>query len=140
MIKIERTLIARYGRADHLTIKVVAILLLFAVTPLGSLDLAAQSESSIRNEFKNPAKKYRPMVRWWWPGDAVTDTEIQREIGLLDDAWIGGAEIQPFTLYFQSGLSKDDQTKVSSGYGTPSFFNHVRDAVEAARNHVSRAK
>lgn len=114
----------------------------FAFVSLGMISallfvrsLHAQSEESIRHEFKMPDKRYRPMVRWWWPGDGVTDAELRREIGLLDDAWFGGAEIQPFTLYFMSGLSKEEQAKISLGYGTPSFFEHVKTSVEEARSH-----
>ena len=26
------------------------------------------ANSSVRQLFQSPPKKYRPLVRWWWPG------------------------------------------------------------------------
>lgn len=52
--------------------------------------------ASVRLQFQSPLKKYRPLVRWWWPGNDVTDSELRREIDLLDKAGFGGAEIQSF--------------------------------------------
>ncbi len=95
--------------------------------------IVPQTEAATKAEFAHPAKLYRPMVRWWWPGDDVTDDEIQREIGVLDNAWIGGAEIQTLVTFSPAGLTKQDQAKVA-GFATPSFFQHVRTAVEAARS------
>ena len=72
-------------------LKTLLIFLCAASFGLGSVS-HSQTPSAIRNEFRHPAKKFRPMVRWWWPGGDVTDEEIQREIGLLDSAGFGGAE------------------------------------------------
>src|ERR1035441_3739683 len=46
--------------------------------------LSAQTVATVAQQFQNPAKEYRPMVRWWWPGGDVTDAELRREIDLLD--------------------------------------------------------
>jgi hypothetical protein len=46
-------------------------------------------------QFQNPAKAYRPMVLWWWPGGDVTDAELRREVALMDQANFGGGKIQP---------------------------------------------
>jgi len=95
--------------------------------------LHAQNEVTIRNEFRNPAKQYRPMVRWWWPGTAVTDKEIVREMGILDAAGFGGAEIQPFVTFDSKTLSPEVAARVND-YATPAFFQHVKAATDAAKS------
>lgn len=88
---------------------------------------------TVQQQFKAPAKAYRPLVRWWWPGNDVTAPELQREVGVLDAAGFGGAEIQPFNI----GLPKlpPDVAKRVNDYPTPSFFKNVAAAVEAAKQH-----
>jgi len=92
----------------------------------------SQTPSAIRNEFRSPAKRFRPMVRWWWPGGDVTDEEIRREIGLLDSAGFGGAEIQPLVPFDTRPLPKDEVDRLND-FATPAFFNHVRVAADAAK-------
>ncbi|MFC2123512.1 glycosyl hydrolase [Bacteroidota bacterium] len=45
--------------------------------------------------FKDPPNSARPFVRWWWNGDMLTEKEILRELDLLNEAGIGGVEINP---------------------------------------------
>src|SRR5271166_6302686 len=97
-----------------------------------ALPLLSQDEATIKSEFRDPAKQYRPMVRWWWPGADVTDKEIEREIGLLDAAGFGGAEIQPFVTFDTRNMPKDEAARVND-FATPSFFQHVRAAADAAK-------
>jgi hypothetical protein len=122
------------------------LLLVFpgSLTPSGfaSPRLAANSDfvevngtagsDEIRREFRNPPKAYRPMVRWWWPGGDVNDAELIREVGLLDQAGFGGAEIQPFRFGLKPNLPPDVESRVDD-YLTPSFFGHVRAATEELR-------
>jgi hypothetical protein len=49
-------------------------------------------------KFKEPDKKYRPIVRWWWPGLDVEEEELRQEVNDLDKAGFGGAELQPFGI------------------------------------------
>lgn len=72
------------------------------------------------------------MVRWWWPGGDVTDAEIKREIGLLDSAGFGGAEIQPLVPFDTRPLPTDEVDRLND-FATPSFFQHVRVAADAAK-------
>ncbi|MCK4238096.1 MAG: hypothetical protein KAX33_03175 [Candidatus Lokiarchaeota archaeon] len=44
-------------------------------------------------EFKNPSKSARPMVRFWWTGLDVEKDELLKEIQELDKAGFLGAEI-----------------------------------------------
>jgi hypothetical protein len=112
-----------------------AVLLAFTclLLAIGSRSLLAQDTAKIKDQFRNPPKQYRPMVRWWWPGADVTDNEIQREIGLLDAAGFGGAEIQPFATFDTRAMPKAEAEKVNS-YATPEFFKHVKLAADQAKS------
>src|ERR1035438_6066092 len=77
------------------SMKLVVLGVLYAVV---GAQLSAQTAATVAQQFQNPAKEFRPMVRWWWPGGDVTDAELRREVDLLDHANFGGAEIQPFTI------------------------------------------
>src|SRR5271157_1752826 len=115
----------RNQRFSRVSSSIMLCACLMAVT--ASRPLLSQDEATIRNEFRNPGKQYRPMVRWWWPGADVADKELEREIGLLDAAGFGGAEIQPFVTFDTRTLPKEEVAKVND-YATPSFFQHVRAA------------
>jgi hypothetical protein len=64
--------------------------------PAVSPEHGSAGSTSVRQQFQSPPKKYRPLVRWWWPGNDVTESELRREIDVLDKAGFGGAEIQAF--------------------------------------------
>jgi hypothetical protein len=108
--------------------KLVA-LLAFCMTAYAPL--SAQTVATVAKQFQSPAKEYRPMVRWWWPGNDVKDAELRREVDLLDQANFGGAEIQPFTIGLNSNMSEADRKRVDD-YLSPSFFAHVRSALDEA--------
>ena len=88
---------------------------------------------NIRQNFQDPPKAYRPMVRWWWPGGDVTDTELRREVDLLDQANFGGGEIQPFEIGLNRDMPEATKKRVDD-YLTPSFFGHMGAALEEARS------
>ena len=52
----------------------------------------------IEEHLSNPPKYYRPFVRWWWFGNALTKEEITREMNLMVLKGIGGVEIQGFSV------------------------------------------
>ncbi|MGH9615301.1 MAG: glycosyl hydrolase [Acidobacteriaceae bacterium] len=96
--------------------------------------LPGQNVPSVAQQFQNPAKAYRPMVRWWWPGGDVTDAELRREIRLLDQANFGGAEIQPFVIGLHPDMPAETRKRVDD-YLTPTFFSHMQAALQEARDH-----
>lgn len=96
--------------------------------------LEAGDSASIRRQFQSPAKQYRPLVRWWWPGNDVSEAELRREIGVLDEAGFGGAEIQAFVKGFPPDFFEAHKQQINS-FATPSFFQHVAVAVDEARRH-----
>ncbi len=110
--------------------KLVALLVFCAVVNAPS---SAQTAAAVARQFQNPAKEYRPMVRWWWPGNDVKDVELRREVDLLDQANFGGAEIQPFTIGLNPNMPEADRKHVDD-YLSPSFFAHMQAALEEARS------
>ncbi|HEX5283398.1 MAG TPA: glycosyl hydrolase [Bryocella sp.] len=89
---------------------------------------------NLRAQFHAPPKKFRPIVRWWWPGDDVNDTELLRELSALDDAWFGGAEIQAFFKGFNPDQLSATQLERINGFATDTFFRHVATAAHGARD------
>ena len=109
--------------------KLVALCLLCAVA---SAPLPAQTAATVAQQFQNPAKEFRPMVRWWWPGGDVTDAELRREVKLLDQENFGGGEIQPFTIGLDPPKMPEDTRKRVDDYLTPTFFAHMHAALDEA--------
>lgn len=85
---------------------------------------------SLEDAFRAPPKDARPRVRWWWPGGAVKDEELARELDIMDRAGFGGAEIQAFNTGIND-LTAEEKATVNQ-YATPPFFAHVRAAGQAA--------
>lgn len=80
--------------------------------------------------FKAPPAKARPFARWWWPGGAVDDIELRRELAVMAKAGFGGAEIQAFNPGIPN-LTASERSRVND-YANPAFFGHVRAATQAA--------
>jgi hypothetical protein len=93
------------------------------------------SGASIRQQFLSPEMKYRPIARWWWPGNDVTEEELRREIDVLDKAGFGGAEIQAFNKGFAIEDMPEAERMRVNGFATPEFFEHVGAAIDEARKH-----
>jgi hypothetical protein len=70
------------------------------------------------------------MVRWWWFGPAVVKPELQRELQAMQQADIGGVEIQP--VY---PLALDDPSTGfrNTPYLSGEFLEHLRFAADTAR-------
>lgn len=103
---------------------------LLAATAMVALMETPAFAGPLDDHFQSPPMEARPRLRWWWPGDAVTDQELQRELKLMADTGFAGAEIQSFTPNFVK-LTPDEKARVNQ-YAEPSFFAHVRAAGDAA--------
>lgn len=82
------------------------------------------------SSFSEANRSARPWVRWWWPGGAVEDVELSREIDVLKVAGFGGGEIQAFNPAIP-GLTPDERSHLND-YANPAFFDHVKHCAEAA--------
>lgn len=86
---------------------------------------------SLEQHFTEPPIEHRPWVRWWWPGAAVDQAELVREIQLLQATGFGGAEIQSM-MPNMVRLSSEDQARVHD-YAESSFFAAVTATGNAAQ-------
>lgn len=100
------------------------LLAILAVPP------ASASADDLDMAFKAPPAQARPFARWWWPGGAVQDVELQREVALMAKSGFGGAEIQAFNPGIPN-LTAEERVTVND-YANPAFFGHVRAAADAA--------
>lgn len=116
--------------------KVIAALLtasmaagLWSVPGVEVLNVKAASGSAISSEeFKQPGMDYRPGVRWWWPGGAVDETELQTEIDYLAANGFGYVEINPFG---KVEAVNNDEDQIKSIY-TPQFYELLDKAITMA--------
>jgi len=104
---------------------------LLAATAMFAFLQAPALAGPLEDGFHTPPVEARPRFRWWWPGDAVTDEELRREVKLMGDTGFAGAEIASFTPNFVA-LTPDEKLRVNQ-YAEPSFFAHVRTAGDAAK-------
>ncbi|MEA5427933.1 glycosyl hydrolase [Arcicella lustrica] len=81
-------------------------------------------------KFKNPTQEFGPMARWWWPGNDVNATELQREINLFADNTFAGVEIQ--TLKLGMPITAENRDKILS-WDTPQYYENVKAVMEEAR-------
>lgn len=88
------------------------------------------SFAELRKSFVNPPDDARPMVRWWWFGPAVVDSELGRELDAMHQAGIGGVE-----LAAEYPLALDDPAKGIRNlrYGSPEYVAALRFAQQHAR-------
>jgi hypothetical protein len=70
------------------------------------------------------------MARWWWPGNDVEKTELQREINLFADNNFAGVEIQ--TLKLSMPFTADNKDKILS-WDTHPYYDNVKVVMEEAR-------
>ena len=92
--------------------------------PVSGAEIAESTSFSLE-EFQNPGMEYRPGARWWWPGGAVEEETIKKEIDYLAEKGFGYVEINPFHV---STVLKGDEERVLSIY-TPEFYSLLETAV-----------
>ncbi len=105
--------------------------LVATAAPTAAVVQSPPGPAEVRAAFRQPPKRFRPMVRWFWPGGDVRADALKRQIGLLDEAHFGGAEIQPLRLGLNPRAPADALRRVHD-YRTPTFFGRVRAALEEA--------
>ena len=87
-------------------------------------------ESKLYSIFKNPPSFYRPFVRWWWNGDKVERDELARELRVLNEAGIGGVEINPIKFPART----DDLGKRSLQWLSPEWIELLKFAFAEAKS------
>lgn len=84
------------------------------------------------SKFLSAPREYGPFTRWWWPGNDVTNNELQREIKILAENGFAGVEIQPLTMGINMGGPKEITDRIYS-WDTPSFYEHLKAVMEQAQ-------
>ncbi len=77
--------------------------------------------------FAQPARKFHPWIRWWWPGGAVDHAQLEVELDLLLQAGFGGVEVQSFARQ----LTPAELARVPD-WGSPGFLAALAAAADAA--------
>jgi hypothetical protein len=105
---------------------------LAGATMLVLLEAAASGAraADLEQAFSAPPAQARPFTRWWWPGGAVDDRELERELALMAKSGFGGAEIQAFNPGIPNQTA-EERARIND-YANPAFFAHVRAATRAA--------
>ena len=62
-----------------------------------SVLLGSYSCSTEKTAWPKSSQETKPWTRWWWPGNAVDQENIERELKEMADAGIGGVEITSMT-------------------------------------------
>lgn len=108
-------------------IALVSCLLAVVAISFSCGDGAGKELENLYASFVDPPVESRPFVRWWWNGAKLTAEEIDRELGVMQDAGIGGVEIN--TIRFPGG---DDLGIPSLDYMSPEWIAMVKSAIESA--------
>ncbi|MCP4450937.1 MAG: hypothetical protein GY809_05705 [Planctomycetes bacterium] len=90
--------------------------------------LSAAAGDELVTAFVTPPAEARPFVRWWWGENSVVEKEIIREIDVMDQAGIGGFEINPISLPVKMEVSSPSLQWLS-----PEFNRLVKVAVDTTR-------
>ena len=81
--------------------------------------------------FQKPPLTFGPYARWWWPGNDVTQPELQREINLFADHSFGGVEVQ--TLALGLPRSSPELSARIMTWDTPAYYENLKTVMEEAR-------
>lgn len=84
---------------------------------------AAAIRADLETAWREPNMEFRPRTRWWWPGNALTNPEIDRELHEMRAQGIGGVEIMSCWRIFSRG---------NASYLSPQWADRVRHAVRTA--------
>lgn len=88
-----------------------------------------KEDNFLFEKFQNPAADARPMVRWWWNGNAVEAGEIKRELAVMKEAGIGGVEINSIAMPPEAKETNEEQLQ----WAGKEWINMVKTASEEAK-------
>lgn len=86
--------------------------------------------SAMTRQFRFPANRYRPKMRWWLPGAFMNDEEIKREIEWLAEKGYGGAEIIHFFGVPYEDADPADYSRYA--FGSEEWNKRMKAALQTA--------
>lgn len=99
------------------------------LSPLLS-DCAQPGENILYNRFLKPSAEAKPLFRWWWNGNRLSKDEVERELELMDEAGIGGIEINPIQMPEQAENLVGEEVKWLSD----EWINYLEFTIEKAHD------
>jgi hypothetical protein len=91
-------------------------------------------ETTFQSDLKSPPKKFRPFVRWWWPGLDVEKKELLKELQELDEQGFGGAEIQAFLFGIPGNIRSEHASKIHRFAPNPFYYEMLEIVCQEAKN------
>ena len=77
------------------------------------------------NEWINPNDRYFPILRWWWPGNAVEKSQIQTELKKFKQAKFSSIELQTLTIGMPKKYLTQNENKIFQ-VGEKPFFDNLK--------------
>ena len=115
--------------------RTLATLITLMLPVFGQFSIGLAQAGTLAQGFVHPPADARPMVRWWWFGGAVEDTELAREIRAMKAGGFGGFEIQPVYPLVVEGQIPG---VVNEAYLSDAFLKHVSFANTRGRAECMR--
>jgi hypothetical protein len=85
-------------------------------------------EQTLFDKFQNPSVEAKPMMRWWWSGNAIEADEIKRELVVMHKAGVGGVEINSIAMSPQA----NQMDKKSLQWAGKEWCNMIKVASQEA--------
>lgn len=77
------------------------------------------------NEWINPDDSYFPILRWWWPGNAVEKAQIQTELKKFKKAKFSSIELQTLTIGMPKKYLMQNKNEIFQ-VGEQPFFDNLK--------------
>ena len=77
--------------------------------------------------LREPSDAGKPYTRWWWYGAAVDKDEIRRELRYMQQAGLGGVELQ---VMYPLQADDPDRGVTNHPFFSPGFFDVLQCALE----------
>ena len=77
------------------------------------------------NKWANPDETYFPILRWWWPGNAVEKMQIQKELKKFKKAQFSSIELQTLTIGMPKEFLMQNENEIFQ-VGEQPFFENLK--------------
>ncbi len=85
-----------------------------------------------KSMWDDPNREYFPIIRWWWPGNAVNKDQLEKELNIFKVAGFSGVEIQTLTIGLSNAHLKKNEQNIFK-VGDASFFSNLKYVFSKAK-------